>query len=84
MKLVCSLFGIMVAAGFVVVRGEEVNAFSVQQENENTRKKNFVCSEVNAFSVQQENENTRKKNFVCSEVINLILFVPNSFQLFKS
>ena len=62
MKLVCSLFGIMVAARFVAVRGEEVNAFSVQQEN----------------------ENTRKKNFVCSEVINLILFVPNSFQLFKS
>ena len=31
--LVCSLLGTTAAARFVVVRGEEVNAFSVQQEN---------------------------------------------------
>ena len=50
MNLVCLLFGIMDAAGIVVVSNENVNAFSEQQENENTIKENARLYDLKIFS----------------------------------
>ena len=58
MNLVCSLFGIMAAAKFVVASGEDVNAFSGQQENDIT--KNKTLYDLKIFREFLENCNEKR------------------------